>query len=146
MSFRLLIAAGMLLLCTVQPVWSQTLPCAVRGKVTLVDFTAVWCGPCKAQKPIVQALAKELGNRAAVVIVDIDKDTRARAYKVASIPTLVFHDAAGEVRYRHVGIMGREAILAKLMEIGLPPAAPPAVPGAPAAPTTASPRNTLTVY
>lgn len=143
MPLRTMFLASLMWMAAVGLARADALPCAVQGKVTLVDFTAAWCGPCKVQKPIVQALARELGDRAAVVIVDIDKDRRAKAYKVSSIPTLVFHDAAGAVRFRHTGIMGREAILAKLNEIGLPDAGE-----TPAAATSSKtgPRNTLTVY
>ncbi|GAB7079217.1 thioredoxin family protein [Megalodesulfovibrio paquesii] len=102
--------------------WAGTSPFAVRGKVTLVDFSAVWCGPCRIQKPILQDLAKELGDRVAVVYVDVDKDRRAQALGISAIPTLVFYDASGAIRHRFSGVMPREAILATLEQIGLPPA------------------------
>lgn len=99
---------------------ADSLPLAVEGKVTLVDLSASWCGPCKRLKPVLEDLARELGDRAAVVIVDAEKDSRAKPYKVRAFPTLVFHDATGEVRFRSTGLLSREAILARLEACGMP--------------------------
>ncbi len=100
--------------------FADTLPLAVRGKVTLVDLSASWCGPCKRLKPILEDLADELGNRAAIVIVDAEKDRRAKPYNVTAYPTLVFHDATGAVRFRSTGLMSRAAIMSRLEACGMP--------------------------
>jgi thioredoxin 1 len=70
----------------------------------LVDFSAVWCGPCRLMGPIVNELADEYADRAKVGTVDIDSDDRlASAYGVVSVPTfLIFRD--GQVVERHVGV------------------------------------------
>jgi thioredoxin 1 len=77
----------------------------------LVDFTATWCGPCKALHPIVESLANEAGGRYKVAKLDIDdaSDT-ARKYRVMSVPTvLVFQ--GGQVKGQHVGLTNKETLL-----------------------------------
>jgi thioredoxin 1 len=62
----------------------------------LVDFWAVWCGPCKAVAPVVEELAKENAGKLKVVKVDVDQNqSLAMNYRVMSIPTLlVFKNGA----------------------------------------------------
>jgi thioredoxin 1 len=77
----------------------------------LVDFTATWCGPCKALAPIVENLANESGGRYKVAKLDIDdaSDT-ARKYRVMSVPTvLVFQ--GGQVKGQHVGLTNKDTLL-----------------------------------
>ncbi|MEO6950488.1 MAG: TlpA disulfide reductase family protein [Polyangia bacterium] len=53
------------------------------GRVVVVDFWAQWCEPCKRELPELDKLAKELGGRATIVTVNIDKD-RGNAQKLAT--------------------------------------------------------------
>lgn len=74
-----------------------------RGPV-LVDFHAVWCGPCRALAPSLDALADEAGDRLAVIKVDIDQaPAAAHAFGVRSVPTLVLLDE-GRIRDVRVGL------------------------------------------
>lgn len=59
----------------------------------LIDFTAVWCGPCKTVAPEVDAVARELEGKAKVVKIDIDKSKRlATMLRIQAVPTfMVFH-------------------------------------------------------
>jgi thioredoxin len=61
-----------------------------EGQV-LVDFWAPWCGPCRAQGPILEELASETAGELKIVKVNVDEEPAlASAYGVASIPTLLF--------------------------------------------------------
>lgn len=56
----------------------------------LVDFSAVWCGPCKALKPTVTALAEEYAGRIKVGTMDIDQNPKTPTqYHVRAVPTLI---------------------------------------------------------
>ena len=73
----------------------------------LVDFSAVWCGPCKKLEPMVQDLAVTYAERLKVVKVDVDRaPVTAARYAVLSVPTLLFF-RDGELRDTHVGLPTR---------------------------------------
>jgi thioredoxin 1 len=58
--------------------------------VTLYDFTAKWCGPCRTMKPVLDAIAKEYAGRIQVVDVDVDEDQlTAQQFNVRAMPTYV---------------------------------------------------------
>jgi len=70
----------------------------------LVDFTATWCGPCKALTPVLEQVAGEYAGRAKVVKVDIDNARQtAIKYMVRSVPTLLLFKGGGVVE-QHVGL------------------------------------------
>ncbi len=69
----------------------------------LLDFSAEWCAPCKAQVPILEKLAGELTGKLEIFTIDIDAEPGlAGRFKVLSVPTLIlFH--RGEIAKRWTG-------------------------------------------
>jgi thioredoxin 1 len=66
--------------------------------ITLIDFTAKWCGPCKVMEPVMAALAKEYAGRIKVVAIDVDEEQLiAQQFNVRSMPTFVLVRDGGEV-------------------------------------------------
>lgn len=81
----------------------------ISTDVTVVDFFATWCGPCKMISPIIEKLANDITN-VKFVKVDVDKhDELARVYGIMSIPTLIFFKDGKEVK-RHVGFINEDKI------------------------------------
>lgn len=72
----------------------------------ILYFTAVWCGPCKTFKPIVQQVMSETGTNVQFIDVDQDKDTTAK-YLITSVPTIVITNPDGNTVYRHSGLMSK---------------------------------------
>lgn len=69
----------------------------------LVDFWAVWCGPCKAIGPLVDEVATKFAGKAKIVKMDVDKNTSIpMRYGVRGIPTLLFFKD-GKVAQQFVG-------------------------------------------
>ena len=80
----------------------------------LVDFWAVWCGPCKMIAPHVEALAAEYTGRVSVGKVNIDEEREiTEKYGIMSIPTLLFFKD-GKVVDQVVGAVPKSTIANKL--------------------------------
>ena len=82
---------------------------------TVVDFWAVWCGPCKMIAPVLEEIAAEYEGKIQVAKLDVDtNDATAFQYGVMSIPTLILFKG-GQPVDRIVGFMPKDKLLARLM-------------------------------
>ncbi len=83
--------------------------------VTLVDFWAEWCGPCRMISPIIDELANEYSGKVKVGKVNVDEEMElAEQFGVSSIPTLVILKDGNEVK-RFVGLT-QKAVLASALD------------------------------
>lgn len=82
--------------------------------ITLVDFWAEWCGPCRMIGPVIEELATEYEGKALIAKVDVDENAElSQRYQVRSIPTiLILKD--GEVVDKHVGVTTKQALIDKI--------------------------------
>jgi thioredoxin 1 len=79
----------------------------------MVDFTAVWCGPCKMLDPIVKDLAEEWDGQVKVVKLDVDDNSSlAMQYQVMGVPTLMMF-VNGEPVQRLTGYQSKDRISSK---------------------------------
>ncbi len=81
-------------------------------QLTLVDFFATWCGPCKMMHPVLDQLKEQLGDGIRIIKLDVDKNEAAAAnYRVQAVPTLMLF-RKGSVVWRQSGAMNLSALQA----------------------------------
>lgn len=89
-----------------------------EGKLMMVDFWAVWCGPCRMLAPMVDDLAEKYAGKVVVGKVNVDEEQElAIRYGVMSIPTVIFFKDGKEID-RKVGVMPPE-VFTKVLDANL---------------------------
>lgn len=82
----------------------------------LIDFWAVWCGPCRMVAPVLEELAEELDGKVRIAKVNVDENQElAMQYRVSSIPAFVLFKG-GQAVDRAVGAMPKAAFKSFLAE------------------------------
>jgi thioredoxin 1 len=89
----------------------------VKNGITLVDFWAAWCMPCKMMAPVLNETAEALGDAAKIGKLDVDSNRESSAkYGVRSIPTLILFKNGKEVN-RFVGVKTKEFLLKEINKV-----------------------------
>ena len=83
----------------------------------LVDFWAVWCGPCRMQDPILEQIAKEYEGKVKIGKLNVDENPNTAAkYGVMSIPTLLLFKG-GVIAKQWIGVQSKEALKAEFEKV-----------------------------
>lgn len=82
----------------------------IKHGVTLVDFHANWCGPCRTLAPVLEQVAKDVEGKAVIGKIDIDNEQKtASQFQITSVPTMILFKNGKEVG-RLVGLRTAEAV------------------------------------
>lgn len=85
------------------------------GQPVLVDFFAVWCGPCKAMTPVIESIGKEVQGKARVLKVDVDKNQPlAASLQIQAVPTLAIFKN-GKIVWKHAGGIDKQTLINTLL-------------------------------
>ena len=97
-------------------VTDSTLPSEVQDGITLVDFWAPWCGPCKMLGPVLEELEAEFAPRIKIAKLNIDENNiTASQLGIMSIPTMVLYKDGQQVE-KIVGYQPKEVLKEYLTE------------------------------
>ena len=84
------------------------------NKPVVVDFSAEWCGPCKLMEPVLHQVKEQVGDRATVLKMDIDKyPDSVGLYNIRAVPTIIIFKG-GEILWRKSGVAPAHEILQHL--------------------------------
>lgn len=89
----------------------------ISSGISVVDFWAAWCGPCRIMGPVFEETAGEMKGKVNFGKVDVDKEGElSQKFGVMSIPTMIFFKD-GEMVDRVVGVLEKEELIERLESI-----------------------------
>ena len=89
----------------------------IENGVSLIDFNAPWCAPCRAQGPIVQKLSEQFEERAVIAEMNIDENQQtAMKLGIQSIPTLAIFKNGKEIQ-RFIGLQSQDTLSAAIEKV-----------------------------
>jgi thioredoxin len=87
------------------------------GKPVVLDFFAVWCGPCRRQGPYLEQLKKKMGDQIEIKKIDVDQHMDlANKYEIRVVPTLII-EKDGKVVEMLEGVTSAESLERMLMPL-----------------------------
>lgn len=90
-----------------------------NGRLVVADFYADWCGPCKAQSPVLESLSEQLAGSVDFVKINVDEHPElAQRFLISSIPTLIFFQGKSPVD-RTVGMQSEAALKQKIAALAV---------------------------
>lgn len=90
---------------------------AINSQLALIDFWAEWCAPCRMQSPILDDLAREMGNKVVIGKLNVDDNRSIAAkYGIMSIPTLMIFQHGKPVKTL-VGVQSLERLKRELLSL-----------------------------
>lgn len=87
-----------------------------KDQPVLIDFLATWCGPCKSLAPILEQVKDEVGEKATIIKIDVDKNQElANTYQVRGVPTMILFKN-GKQLWRQSGVLQKSELVSLLQQ------------------------------
>lgn len=101
----------------VKEIDSESFERTVSQGITLVDFWAPWCSPCKMQVQVLEEVAKNVDGRVNIVKLNIDRDPKiASQFGIQAIPTLILFKN-GKEKQRFIGLQSDTTLIDGILEL-----------------------------
>ncbi len=82
--------------------------------ITVVDFWAPWCGPCRKMGPVLDEIAEDFGGKVRVVKINTDENLKtAKEYQISGLPSIIIFKN-GEAKETLVGLMPKSSIVSNI--------------------------------